>query len=71
MKVNEGFEFDILLGTDILPKMNISLTGVAFKIEGDHLHSDTTANDQIIHENINIDLKNEHEPDKSPAGTPE
>ena len=71
MKFNEGFEFDILLGTDILPKMNIGLTGVAFKIEGDHSHSDTTANDQMIYENINIDIKNEHEPDKSPAGTSE
>ncbi|KAG1019281.1 hypothetical protein G6F43_014363 [Rhizopus delemar] len=62
MKFNKEFEFDILLGTDILPKMNIGLTGVAFKIDGEHSHSDTTANDNLILDNINIDRENKHEP---------
>ncbi|EIE89635.1 hypothetical protein RO3G_14346 [Rhizopus delemar RA 99-880] len=70
MKFNKEFEFDILLGTDILPKMNIGLTGVAFKLDGEHSHSDTTANDNLILDNINIDRENKHEPDNSPAGTP-
>lgn len=67
MKFNDGFDFDILLGTDILPKMNIGLTGVAYKPEGVTSHSDVEAS----FENINFDHTNEHEPDNSPAGTPE
>ena len=60
---NDSMEFDVLLGTDILPKMNISLTGVAVKWD----------DVQILEEdekfkNINfMEIKNE--PNKSPYGT--
>lgn len=63
---NDDHEFDILLGKDILRKMNIGLTGVAYKLEGN-----THFNDKAIFENVNFDHTNEHEPDNSPAGTPE
>ena len=69
MKFNKGFGFDLLLGTDILSKMNIGLTGVAYKIEGEFSHSDTVENDDLIFENINIDRTCKHVPDDSPAGT--
>jgi hypothetical protein len=71
MNFNDGFEFDILLGTDILPKMNIGLTGVAFRIKDDHAHSDAALSDEAIFENLNIERERKHEPDNSPAGTPE
>ncbi|KAG0733321.1 hypothetical protein G6F23_013462 [Rhizopus arrhizus] len=71
MKFNSGFDFDVLLGTDILPKMNIGLTGVAFRFSSEHSHSDTATDEIQILENINIDQVNEFEPDNSPAGTAE
>jgi hypothetical protein len=71
MNFNQGFEFDILLGTDILPKMNIGLTGVAFRIKDDHAHSDAALSDKAIFDNLNIESEKKHEPDNSPAGTPE
>ncbi|EIE87356.1 hypothetical protein RO3G_12067 [Rhizopus delemar RA 99-880] len=71
MKFNTGFDFDVLLGTDILPKMNIGLTGVAFRLSSEHSHSDTATDEIQILENINIDQVNEFEPDNSPAGTAE
>ncbi|EIE87751.1 hypothetical protein RO3G_12462 [Rhizopus delemar RA 99-880] len=71
MKFNTGFDFDVLLGTDILPKMNIGLTGVAFRLSSEHSRSDTVTDEIQILENINIDQVNEFEPDNSPAGTAE
>lgn len=71
MNFNEGFEFDILLGTDILPKLNIGLTGVAFRIKDDHAHSDAALSNEAIYENLNIEHQKKHEPDNSPAGTSE
>lgn len=71
MKFNNGFEFDVLLGTDILPKMNIGLTGVAFRIEGEHTHSDSNTSDNLLFENLNLDTASDLEPDNSPAGTAE
>jgi hypothetical protein len=55
MKFNSGFDFDVLLGTDILPKMNIGLTGAAFRFSSEHSHSDTATDEIQILENINID----------------
>ncbi|CAO3688748.1 unnamed protein product [Rhizopus stolonifer] len=71
MGFNENFEFDILLGSDILPKMNIGITGFAYSFEGDHTHSDNTIDPNVIFESLNIDKENKFEPDNSPAGTPE
>jgi len=68
---NDDFKFDVLLGTDILPKMNIGLTGVAYSLGSEHTHSDAAVKDDMIFENINIDQANNLEPDNSPAGTTE
>ena len=56
-------DFDVLLGTDILPKMNINLTRVAVKWD----------DVQILEEdekfkNINF-MESKNEPNKSPYGT--
>ena len=64
---NDDFKFDVLLGTDILPKMNIGLTGVAYSLRSEHTHSDAAVKDDMIFENINIDQANNLEPDNSPA----
>ena len=70
IEFNEEFDFDVLLGTDILPKINIGLTGVAYNVGMEHIHSDTMAVDRPCFENINTDHENKLEPDNSPAGTP-
>ena len=67
----QGLDFDVLLGVDVLPKMNIGLTGVAFRIDSEHQHSDATEHDARMFENINLDFDGKHlEADNSPAGTP-
>lgn len=71
LEFNDEFNFDILLGRDILPKLNIGLTGVAFRFENDFTHSDNTIDSDMIYKNLNIDTERKFEPDNSPAGTPE
>jgi hypothetical protein len=71
LEFNNEFKFDILLGRDILPKLNIGLTGVAFRFENDYTHSDNTIDSDMIYKNLNIDTEQKFEPDNSPAGTPE
>ncbi|KAK4509772.1 uncharacterized protein ATC70_007074 [Mucor velutinosus] len=68
----QGLDFDVLLGVDVLPKMNIGLTGVAFRIDSEHQHSDATEHNERMFENINLDFEGKHlEADNSPAGTEE
>ncbi|CEP14838.1 hypothetical protein [Parasitella parasitica] len=67
----QGLDFDVLLSVDVLPKMNIGLTGVAFRIDSEHQHSDAKEHDERMFENINLDFEGKHlEADNSPAGTP-
>ncbi|OAD79870.1 hypothetical protein PHYBLDRAFT_184570 [Phycomyces blakesleeanus NRRL 1555(-)] len=69
LEFNTGFNFDILLGRDILAKMNIGLINVAYDIEGEYVHSDNAKDYAAIYENLNIDKEKKFEPDNSPAGT--
>ena len=70
VKFEKDLDFDILLGIDVLPKMNIGLTGVAFRIDSEHQHSDATVNDEKMFENINLDFEGKDlEADNAPAGT--
>ncbi|KAG2191771.1 hypothetical protein INT47_012821 [Mucor saturninus] len=69
LEFNMGFNFDILLGRDILAKMNIGLINVAYDIEGEYVHSDNAKDYAAIYENLNIDKEKKFEPDNSPAGT--
>lgn len=69
MKFNDAFDFDILLGRDILPKLNIGLTGVAFRIKEEHAHSDADLSEEVILRNLNIEIQDDTIPDKSPAGS--
>lgn len=72
VKFEKDLDFDILLGIDVLPKMNIGLTGVAFRIDSEHQHSDATAHDEKMFENINLDFEGKDlEADNAPAGTVE
>jgi hypothetical protein len=66
---HKSFDFDVLLGKDILPKMNIGLTGVAFRLDGEHKVSDNPDNDERIFESLNIKSENSSKPDESPYGT--
>ena len=68
LQFNEAMDFDVLLGADILPKLNIGLTGVAVKWEDDF--ANLTLENNAKFRNINFD-QSEHEPDNSPFGTPE
>ncbi|KAG1444948.1 hypothetical protein G6F56_010095 [Rhizopus delemar] len=68
LQFNESMDFDVLLGADILPRMNIGLTGVAVK--WDEKFADLTLENDASFRNINFE-QNEHEPDNSPYGTPE
>jgi IS30 family transposase len=65
--------FHILLGTDILSKLNISLTGVAHKYAESDDDSDSELkkkeNDQF--ENLNFDTKRKYNPDNADFGTKE
>ncbi|KAI8637184.1 hypothetical protein BD408DRAFT_437207 [Parasitella parasitica] len=72
VQFEQGLDFEVLLGVDVLPKMNIvGLTGVAFRIDSEHQHSDATEHDERrMFENINFDFEGKHlEADNSPAGT--
>lgn len=69
VKFDESFDFDVLLGKDILPKLGIALTGVAFRIEELYKRSDNPGNDDQMFKSLNIDNKNQLEPDNSPAGS--
>ena len=73
MKFNSGFDFDVLLGEDILDKLNISLTGVAYRLDAENESDIDNAivEDAQIFENANIEAVTKYEPDNSPAGTPE
>lgn len=70
VKFEKDLDFDILLGIDVLPKMNIGLTGVAFRIDSEHQHSDAMVHDEKIFENINLNFEGKDlEADNAPAGT--
>ena len=72
LEFDNHFDFDVLLGNDILPKLNISLEGIAYKpgrVEFTKADIDTI--DDSIFENINHDFKEKLEADHSPAGTKE
>lgn len=56
-------EFDVLLGRDILPKMNISLQGVAYRWPDDPEKEDAQF------ENINFDTNNSYDPDNADYGS--
>lgn len=66
MDFNDSFDFDILLGTDIMSKMGIALTGVAYNLEDDS--ADPSDKDSIF-SNANIVTTDTPEPDNSPAGS--
>jgi hypothetical protein len=62
---NDNMPFDVLLGTDILCKMNIELTGVAVKWDDQNeLETDE------LFKNLDLD-ECEYEPNNSPYGTKE
>ncbi|KAI9360734.1 hypothetical protein BD770DRAFT_409167 [Pilaira anomala] len=69
MKFNSGFDFDELLGEDILNKLNISLTGVAYQLDSENESdmNNTIVGDAQIFENANIEAVTKYEPDNSPA----
>ena len=56
-------EFDILLGTDVLPRMRIGLTGVA------HCYPKDTNKEEAQFENMNFDTKNNYDPENATYGT--
>jgi hypothetical protein len=58
-------EFDVLLGVDILPKLNIHLSGVAFKWPDSERE-----NELKQFEDINHDIQNKYNPEKADYGTP-
>jgi transposase InsO family protein len=58
-------EFDVLLGTDILPKMNIYLGGVAFNWPND------IAKESKQFENVNFDNDKHYDPDNALYGNTE
>lgn len=58
-------EFDVLLGIDILPKLNIYLSGVAFKWP-----DSDRENELKQFEDINHDPENTFNPEKADYGTP-
>lgn len=58
-------EFDILLGTDILPKLNIGLTNVA------HKYPDDEDSEDIQFENANHDPSDKYDPENADYGTAE
>ncbi|KAG2195429.1 hypothetical protein INT46_008462 [Mucor plumbeus] len=57
-------EFDVLLGSDILPKLKIYLSGVA------HAWPNDSKKEMSQFENINYDTKNEYNPDHADYGSP-
>lgn len=58
-------EFDVLLGVDILPKMNIYLQGVAYKFP------DSERDNELKQfQDINHDKKNKYNPENADYGTP-
>ena len=67
---NEHMDFDVLLGTDILSKMNIGLTGVAFHWNRDNIYStlNECSDDQIRNVNF-VNGDQVDEPDNTPFGT--
>ncbi|KAG2191999.1 hypothetical protein INT47_006066 [Mucor saturninus] len=56
-------EFDILLGTDILSKLNIGLTNVA------HKYPDDEESEDIQFENANYDPSDKYDPENADYGT--
>lgn len=58
-------QFDVLLGTDIIPKLRIHLEGVA------HTFPDDEARELVQFENINLDSENKVNPTDANYGTPE
>ncbi|KAG2228457.1 hypothetical protein INT48_007575, partial [Thamnidium elegans] len=58
-------EFDVLLGIDILPKLNIGLTNVA------HKYPDDEPSEDIQFENANHDPENKYDPENADYGTKE
>ncbi|KAG0922791.1 hypothetical protein G6F26_013700 [Rhizopus arrhizus] len=62
-------EFDVLLGTDVLGKMNIGLTGVAYKYPGNEDDYSNRLKEDAQFLNMNFDANNEIEPNNSPYGT--
>lgn len=58
-------EFDVLLGIDILSKMNIYLQGVAFKFPDSERDNELKQFEDINHDNGNI-----YNPEKADYGTP-
>lgn len=64
-------EFDVLLGTDILRKMNIGLTGVAYKYPGSEDDYSLRLKEDAQFENRNFDTEQLYEPNNSPYGTKE
>lgn len=67
---DEDFDFDVLLGTDILPKLNISLQGVAHKPDNtEFTRSDLDVLEDNFFDNLNHDLKGAVKPDASPVGS--
>jgi hypothetical protein len=59
-------EFDVLLGIDILPKLNIYLSGVAFKWPDSEREMELKQ-----FEDINHDFENTFNPEKADYGTPD
>lgn len=62
LEFNDNMPFDVLLGTDILSKMNIGLTGVAVK-----WNKDKEFEEDAQFKNLNMD-ECEYEPNNSPYG---
>ncbi|KAG1119078.1 hypothetical protein G6F42_013051 [Rhizopus arrhizus] len=58
-------EFDVLLGVDILPKMNIYLQGVAYKFPDSERE-----NELKQFQDINHDRENKYNPENADYGTP-
>ena len=56
-------DFDVLLGSDILPKLKIYLSGVA------HAWPQDLNREMSQFENINYDTKNEHDPENADYGS--
>ena len=58
-------QFDVLLGKDILSRLGVGLTGVAYRYADDPVIED------MQFENLNFDSDNKYDPENSDYGTPE
>ncbi|KAG1137422.1 hypothetical protein G6F37_013528 [Rhizopus arrhizus] len=58
-------EFDVSIGTDVLEKMNIDLTGVAYKYPGNEDDYSNRLKEDAQFLNMNFDANNEIEPNNS------